>query len=113
MRIDYNSKTFTLDWDDITIGELRRRLAFMEKTLSSLRRYTVSLSPMSGYHIRVECHGPVCVATMRDVYKDDGRRLVNDILNRPDYIHDILWSRKTNHGVSWESKGLYSKQLTH
>lgn len=106
MNTSYMAKYFTLDWDNISIDEAKRRCDFILKNYTNVQELVLSLSPTKGFHVRCYCYGLTCVAKMRNELKDDGRRLVHDILNRPDNIHDVLWSRKTVCGIPWEEKEL-------
>lgn len=106
MNPNLKAKYFTLDWDNISIDEAYRRVDYIKKNLKSLRMLKLSLSGTKGFHVRVYCNGLIHVANMRKIFKDDGRRLVNDIFNRSDGIHDILWSRKTVDSITWEEKHL-------
>lgn len=106
MNTDFKGKYFTLDWDNISIDEAKRRCDFILKNYTNIQKLVLSLSPTKGFHVRCYCYGNTVIAKMRRELKDDGRRLVHDLLNRPDNIHDILWSRKTISGIVWEEKEL-------
>ena len=102
MNPDYVDNCFTLDWDDISRDECRRRIDFIRFHYSStIRKIQVSLSPLSGYHIRIQTSHLVQVALWRRALKDDGNRLVHDLLNRSSSIHDILWCKKVTSTGTW------------
>lgn len=103
LNVNTRGKYLTLDWDDITYAEAERRIDYIFDNYSNVRKLVLSQSPLSGYHVRLYLYGDTNIALMRRAFKDDGRRLVHDLLNRPYYIHDILWSRKTVQGIPWES----------
>lgn len=105
MSPDYKAKYFTLDWDNISIDEAYSRFKRICQSINVSDAY-LSLSATKGFHVRVHTHGLVTVADMRDYWKDDGRRLVHDILNKPDNIHDVLFTRKTVDSVTWEASPL-------
>ena len=98
------AKYFTLDWDNISIDEARKRIDYIMENYANVAKLSLSLSPTKGFHVRIWTHGITNICMMRKELKDDGRRLVNDILNRPDNIHDVLWTRKTVSGIVWEAK---------
>lgn len=106
MKPDFKSKYLTLDWDDIDIDEAYDRCNYIFNNYANVQKLVLSQSPLSGFHCRISLYGASCVADLRREWKDDGLRLVHDLLNRPDHIHDILWSRKTVQGLVWESKEL-------
>ncbi len=106
MKLDHLSKSLTLDWDNISIDEAFKRCLYILKNHCNVRKLMLSLSPHKGFHVRVFLFGYACILPLRRIWKDDGRRLVNDILNRPDHIHDILWTRKTDSRGVWEEKHL-------
>ena len=86
----------TLDWDKISRKELFKRLSYIghhfyfdldpEKTI-------VRRSAYKGYHVILWFRHPRNVALIRDLLKDDGVRLVKDIL-RSHKAHDVLWKEK-------------------
>ena len=104
MNPDYKAKYLTLDWDNISIDEAHKRCDNILEMFSNIRRLVLSLSPTKGFHVRVYCYSNTNVAMMRRTLKDDGRRLVHDLLNRPGDIHDILWDRKIVSGITWEAQ---------
>lgn len=106
MNIELKAKHFTLDWDNISIEEAYRRCQYILDNYANVRELLLSLSPTKGFHVRVHLYGASYVARMRNEMKDDGNRLIHDILNRPDNIHDVLWSRKTIQGIPWEERHL-------
>lgn len=100
------SKYITLDWDDISINEARSRIEWIRSNYINIQKLVLSLSPLSGFHVRISFYHPVLVAKVRRSLKDDGNRLVNDLLNRPNHIHDILWVRKNYQGLAWKEQDL-------
>jgi hypothetical protein len=106
MSPDYKAKYLTLDWDNISIDEAYARVKYICSNYANVRKLVLSLSPTKGFHVRISLYSNTNVALMRRALKDDGNRLIHDILNRPDNIHDILWSGKTVSGIRWEEKEL-------
>lgn len=102
LEINEKSKFITLDWDDISYDEFCQRIRFI-KTNPDVSRVRAQMSPCSGYHVWIEFYEPVYIAELRAYYNDDGNRLVNDLLNRSGCVHDVLWTRKTMDGITWEA----------
>ena len=106
MKSTFRAKYFTLDWDNISIDEAQRRIMFILDNYANIQELVLSLSPLKGFHVRCWCFSDTNIPEIRKQLADDGRRLVNDLVNSPDTIHDILWSRKTLSGITWEAKPL-------
>jgi len=106
MNVDTRGKYLTLDWDNISIDEAFKRVGRICVNYTNVRKLVLSRSPIKGFHVRVYLHGDTNIAMMRRELEDDGVRLANDISNRPDYLHDILWSAKTVNGVRFKAKEL-------
>ena len=106
MRLSQKAKSLTLDWDNISIDEAYKRVDYILENHCNVRKLMLSLSPHKGFHVRVSLFGFATILPLRNEWKDDGRRVVNDILNRPDHVHDILWLRKTDSRGTWEEKHL-------
>jgi len=99
MNLEFKAKTYTLDWDDIDKDVLYRRLHEIRKNHINTRKLVFRQSPTkSGYHIRGYLHGNASIPRLRFQFQDDPRRLLHDLFNRPDNIHDVLWDRKTIQG---------------
>lgn len=109
MNVIAEAKYFTLDWDRITIEEAKRRY-YKLVSCDYIQKAYLSLSPTKGFHVRVHTNMPINIAHMRNIWKDDGRRLVNDILNRDCGTHDILWTGKVVHGIRFKEKHLIGMQ---
>lgn len=105
MNLDKKAKYLTLDWDAISYNEALKRVYYIKKQ-TNVRKIELSLSPTNGFHVRVSLYGNSNILLLRRAWKDDGRRIIHDIFNRPDNLHDILWSRKTIDGIVWEEKHL-------
>ena len=106
MNIHETSKFLTLDWDNI---DLQAALVKFIDVIGSPNTYRAILSRSprgKGFHCRVYLHYRVLVAVYRFRHGDDPRRLLHDLFNSPDNIHDILWSRKTVHGNAHKAKVL-------
>ena len=101
-----SSRFITLDWDNISLAEAQKRCQWILDNYSDISKLMLSLSPTKGFHVRLHFDYPHLIARVRRSLKDDGNRLLHDLLNRPDYVHDILWNRKVINGVYW-----YSEQI--
>lgn len=103
MKIDHTSNHVTLDWDNINLHQaISQYNAILESP--NVSKATLSKSSRKGYHVRVWFLHPVRVANYRFALGDDPRRLLHDLFNRPNNIHDVLWSRKTIAGVIYKSE---------
>ena len=100
------TKYITLDWDNIGIDEEKKRIDLICKEHPNFTRLVLSFSPTKGWHCRVNFNYFVHNASLRRRYKDDGRRLVNDLLNRDNHAHNILWTRKVIQGKVYKSQEL-------
>ena len=95
MKPDFKSNYLTLDWDRITLDEALLRCAYIWARWNfMLSRLKLSMSPCNGYHVRIWTNNKVNVAKWRRIFRDDGRRLIHDLMDNPDHIHDILWNEK-------------------
>lgn len=111
MNLNTRAKVITLDWDQIPIYDAYKRCEeiFSQFIVSSV---TLKRSPTKGFHVIVHFHIDVNVVQQRYKMGDDPYRLLNDILNRPAHIHDILWDRKIIMGKSWRSQHLNTWSIT-
>ena len=92
-----------LDWDDITYAECKERISQIKED-SQVRQIRLLFSPRSGFHILVFSyfHMPIqAIWTLRRKWRDDGNRLVQDILNYPAYHRDVLFQRKGAEFEEW------------
>ncbi len=97
------STKITLDWDNINLHEAFSRF---RKILDSPNTKKAKLlrSATKGFHCRVEFFFPVRIAKCRFELNDDPRRLLHDLFNRDNRIHDILWSRKSIAGIIYKAE---------
>lgn len=94
----FKRKRITLDWDFSQFDELEKRVRFIHDNYDdNLNMVSVFLSSLKGFHVELWFKNPVLVAKIRNELKDDGIRLVKDIL-RSHNIHDVLWHEKIKHG---------------
>ncbi len=98
-----------LDWDAITLGEARRRaqLILLDSRVSGLR---VCLSPTDGFHVYVETLyqlNPMAIIRLRNEWKDDGNRLVKDLLEMGMTHRDVLFKYKYKNGLKWSERELW------
>jgi len=93
MKIDQTSRFITLDWDNISIHEALwqyREICEHENTKSA----KLSRSATKGFHCRITLNFPVLIAQYRFRHWDDPVRILKDLFNSNNYVHDILWTRK-------------------
>ena len=90
-----------LDWDDISFNECKRRISTIMKS-SLVQALELRLSATSGFHIIVSCENlsKEGIYRLRRIWKDDGRRLVADILDRG-FHRDVLFRYKVIAGTTW------------
>ena len=100
------TKYITLDWDMITIEEARSRMYQFCEEFPNFSQLVLSLSATKGFHLSATFSYHVPNLLIRRKYKDDGRRVVNDIINCDNNAHNILWSRKVVSGQKWKTKQL-------
>ena len=90
-----------LDWDDITFSECKRRITLL-KAYPIVREIELRASAMSGFHIILSCDNvnPKRVLYLRRIWKDDGNRLVKDVLDSG-YHRDVMFRYKVIAGFTW------------
>ena len=104
MNLEYRDRYLTLDWDDIDRDACIHRMQAILEDYSNVKELLFRQSPSkSGWHIRVILHANTNVPLMRFKLQDDPRRLLHDIFNRADYVHDVLWDRKTIQGKTFNA----------
>lgn len=107
MNINDTSRYITLDWDNCTIKEAEARAKALWDNHPNIERLRLHQSASgNGCHLRIKFRYPVRIASARLALGDDCRRLCHDLLNRPDHIHDILWSAKIIKGTKFATKEL-------
>lgn len=92
-----------LDWDDITWSECRERLSLI-KAMQLVQSIEIRFSPRSGFHILVSSYHHLHhtrIWYLRRLWRDDGNRLVNDILYYPAYFRDVLFQKKGDDHEEW------------
>lgn len=94
MNPELQDNYFTLDWDRITIEQAVYRIKDMWMRNKMIMRLKLSMSPLNGFHVRAWTFKDINVANYRRKYLDDGRRLVHDLIDNPDNVHDVLWNEK-------------------
>src|SRR3990167_2869524 len=100
-----------LDWDNITIEELCKRICKI-----SLYQFVYSiqvlLSPMNGFHVIVTTYNHVprfLYFKLRHDWKDDGRRLIHDVLFRRGEKHScIMFKKKIIGNTVWMEENLFT-----
>ena len=98
-----------LDWDSITLGECRRRVQLI-LSYSQVAEVKVCLSPTDGFHIYVSTLyelNPMAVIRLRNEWKDDGNRLVKDLLELGASHRDVLFKYKYKNGLKWSERELW------
>ncbi len=96
------SKKISIDVDSHDIREVNKRLDYaVSNWLYNIEKILVYQSSMKGYSIKIRFRLPMLVAKVRKELRDDGFRLMSDIL-RSHKSHDILWQRKVINGVKFD-----------
>jgi len=103
------SCTIKLDWDFVTIAEVRERIKTIKHD-KNLLAYRVFLSARKGFHCVLLYKIAVPVLKTRRRLCDDGRRLVFDML-RPLPVHSVLWKSKTLY-KNGESVTFFQEEIT-
>lgn len=102
MNLNHKSTKLSLDWDNINLQDaLVRFLGIIDSP--NTKSAVLSRSARKGYNCRINTLFPVLVAKYRFNLGDDPRRLLHDLFNRPDHVHDILWNRKTVNSIPHEA----------
>jgi hypothetical protein len=109
MLSDYINKKFTLDWDNISINTADQRISFIKDNYPEIIQIEFSQSATKGFHVTCICNEKVNVAQYRNELKDDGNRLVHDLIDRIDkpLLHDIFWQEKHLNGLVWYEELLW------
>lgn len=103
LQINHTSTFISLDWDNINLHQaVSQYNAILESP--NVKRAKLARSARKGFHCSVWFHYPVIVAKSRFELGDDPRRILHDLFNRPDHIHDVLWTRKTIGGNSYKTE---------
>lgn len=94
MNFDTKAYEITLDWDNITWREFYSRITWIINVYGTngITALYWRMSATKGFHVRVIFKDRVNVAQWRKHLKDDGRRIVGDLMRESE--HDILWNRK-------------------
>ena len=87
-----------LDWDGIAFSLAKQRLNKIKK-MKPVKGYQIFESPRGdGYHVYISLKKPVSEKDsykLRQFWKDDGNRIIMDVLYRPRHVpHDILFNKK-------------------
>ena len=99
----------TLDWDDITLEAALKRVSQIRLN-PLVESISLSLSPCSGFHVFVSSYfdlNPIKVFKLRNDWKDDGNRLVKDILSAGRPYRDVMFNFKERGGVRWYETPLF------
>lgn len=103
MNLKTTSRKITLDWDNIKLDEAVHRYNEIIDS-PNCQGAILSRSPTKGFHCRVWFFHPVRIARCRFNLNDDPRRLLHDLFNRSDNVHDILWDRKSIGGIIYKAQ---------
>ena len=110
-----DQRMIRLDWDDITLEEARKRVQQILKDLLVLE-LKLCLSPTSGFHVYVETLYELptsAVIRLRNEWKDDGTRLVKDILSWGTPYRDVMFNYKVKGGIKWYEEPLEIYTINH
>ena len=98
-------KIITLDYDNITWKECKKRFDYV-LTFDFVKSIKVYNSPlMDGYHLYVmlyDWYKWKTIILMRQVWKDDGRRIEIDLLKDRPEIMMIMFRSKTRKGYKYK-----------
>ena len=103
-----NTTCIRLDWDDISFNECKRRISTIMKS-SLVQALELRSSVTSGFHIIVSIKTPEGFLTssyihrLRRIWKDDGNRLVKDILDSGCH-RDVMFRYKVIAGTTWSEE---------
>lgn len=96
------TNVFILDWDNIALLEALDRIIFIMNHKSVESIYLYESSTQKGYHISIKTYwytNPTFTFYMRRIWKDDGNRLIEDILNKKATFRDVAFEYKIIKGV--------------
>lgn len=97
-----NIKRISLDWDNITREEAERRIKYIS-SYTCIESIRLMLSPCDGYHCYVilsfAVPDHIALRYRRD-WKDDGNRIITDLLYRP-HFQSILFQKKHLKSGDW------------
>ena len=100
-----------LDWDNITTNELCHRI-FKITLYQFVYSIQVLLSPQNGFHVIVTTYNHVpefLYFKLRHDWKDDGRRLIHDVLFRRGEKHSCIMFKKIIIGNTvWMEENLFT-----
>ena len=100
-----------LDWDHITTEELCHRICKIS-LYNFVYSIQVLLSPTDGYHVIVKTYNHVpefLYFKLRHDWKDDGRRLIHDVLFRRGEKHScIMFKKKIIGNTVWTEENLFT-----
>lgn len=100
-----------LDWDNITTNELCHRI-FKITLYQFVYSIQVLLSPQNGFHVIVTTYNHVpefLYFKLRHDWKDDGRRLIHDVLFRRGEKHScIMFKKKIIGNTVWMEENLFT-----
>jgi hypothetical protein len=90
-----------LDYDYIAYDELKRRVDFIKK-YDVIKSIKIFQSPScNGYHLYIETNKELNwneKIKYRKLFKDDGQRIVLDLLKKEE-LKDVLFSLRYNNGI--------------
>ncbi len=97
MNTGYESIQIKLDWDNIAFKEAERRIELIKKEGLVESINLRESATQKGYHAIVKTYHYIPVTARyryRRMWKDDGFRLVGDIMNKSAYFRDVLFDYK-------------------
>ena len=104
-------RRLTLDYDNITEKELMKRIKFIFKDRLDITKIKVFASPrLDGYHVYCYFDSFITIQKMiylRHRYKDDGKRIVIDLLKSNDLEKMVLFESKGHKDYEFKEIPMY------
>ena len=91
-----------LDWDSIGYSEAIRRIRIIKQNPIIEYLDLFASSSGDGYHVYLYTKSEVNSLEYRDMYKDDGKRVVTDLLKRDESPKDVLFQYKILNGKKYQ-----------
>lgn len=95
----------TLDWDNCSITEARQRIAVI-KEFWAVKTIMWRFSATKGLHVKVKFNYPLSkwqALKLRQIWKDDGNRIVLDVMGRGARPPMVLWDSKYKKGFEFKA----------
>lgn len=111
MDIDFQSNNVTLDWDNISIDTAKKQAELIFTLDENVKTLVLYQSARKGFHCDIYTFRAVHNAGFRRKWKDDGLRIIHDLLQDNDVWNDLLFTCKIDkHGLRWDSHKIMELQ---